>query len=55
MKTLRSRTTRENYEELLQNGKVDYSEVDWEAWNYAKYVRTTPHPPLTAHHSPTFE
>jgi len=37
MKTLRSRTTRDNYEELLKNGKVDYSDVDWEAWNYAKW------------------
>lgn len=34
MKTLRSRKTRGQYDELLKHGKVDYSDVDWEQWNY---------------------
>jgi hypothetical protein len=36
MECLKSREKRENYEELLKNGLWDYTEVDWENWNYKK-------------------
>ncbi len=49
MKTLRSRSSRDNYEVLLKAGKLDYSEMHWNEWNdqkwkeYQEYVDSYDH------------